>query len=95
MTDREKAESEERMKPLVEQAEVAARHFIATIAEIVVTARTEYATQKEAEEHSFKVFDAAQKAFCEAFVTGWRMMVCQEVENGLLDFSIFRRDVDV
>jgi len=88
MTKQEINEAEERMKPLVELASKTARHFAATVALVCIAYDGKYATKKEAEKAIAKALDDCQTAFCEALVTGWRMMLAQEIENGIVSPSV-------
>ena len=92
-TKKEIAESEKRMEAHVKAANESARHLIASLGDLALVAATSrYLSEKEAQQHLCKALDKSFNAFCIALVDGWRMMLFQEVENGVLDIGIFSKD---
>ena len=93
-TKKEIAESEKRMEAHVKAAGKSARHLIASLGDLaIVAANSRHLPEKEAQETLCKALDKSFEAFCEALVDGWRMMLVQEVENGILDIGIFAKDL--
>ena len=93
-TEKKIAESEKRMETHVKAASKSARHLIATLGDLaIVAANTRYLPAKEGQKALTEALDKSFEAFCEALVDGWRMMLFQEVENGILDIGIFSKDL--
>lgn len=81
-----RAESEKRMKPLVDEASKDARHFVATtMTAAIAVAKERYKTQEEADDAATKAMDEAYNAFCRAQCSAWRMMFAQMIENGVIN----------
>lgn len=81
-----RAESEKRMKPLVDAASKDARHFVAmTMTAAIAVAKERYKSQEEADAAANKAMDEVFDSFCRAQCSAWRMMFAQMIENGVIN----------